>query len=49
MSRDYKKLCGSCKHYDEWRNGYCNKLNIEVEPEECCCELYEDEEEESDE
>ena len=49
MSQDFKKLCGTCQYYDEWKHGYCNKLNIETEPEEYCCELYESEEEEDDE
>ena len=39
------EVCGTCQYYDEWHNGYCNKLNIEIEPEEYSCELYENGEE----
>lgn len=40
------EVCGSCKYYDDNKNGFCNKLNVIVEPEEYGCKnwvLYEDE------
>ena len=34
-------VCGSCRYYAEYRNGFCDKLDVIAEPEDCCCRLYE--------
>lgn len=34
-------VCGTCKHYNEWENGYCDKINAVVEPEEYQCKEFE--------
>ena len=33
-------VCGNCKYYDEWENGYCNWKKAEVEPEDASCSNY---------
>ena len=34
-------LCGACKYYDEWKNGYCKKQKEVKEPEDKSCKEYE--------
>ena len=32
-----KEVCGTCKYYDEWKNGYCKKEKCFKEPEDERC------------
>lgn len=38
---EMNNVCGTCKHYNEWENGYCDKINAVVEPEEYQCKEFE--------
>ncbi len=35
-------VCGSCRYYGEWINGYCKKISGYMKPEQSCCVLYEE-------
>lgn len=34
-------VCGTCKYYNEWKNGLCSNLMAMVEPEDYVCVRYE--------